>query len=221
MPDAPGGILFYNAGIGSSGVGMSLLVADDEEKVLSALRLLLEEEPGIGAIDVVGEATSLLAKARETSPDVVLLDWELSGWRDKQLLSELHAQAPLSKVIAMSGRPEARQKAIGSGVDAFVSKSDPPEILLAELHAVLAGKAYRGGNNNMDATKDILQGKWHELSGRVKGQWGKLTDDDVAKLTGKQEELSGLLQQRYGYAKAQADTEINNWLSNAGTEHKA
>ena len=73
----------------------------------------------------------------------------------------------------------------------------------------------------MDAAKDILQGKWHELSGRVKGQWGKLTDDDVAKLTGKQEELSGLLQQRYGYAKAQADSEINKWLSDAGKEHKA
>jgi uncharacterized protein YjbJ (UPF0337 family) len=73
----------------------------------------------------------------------------------------------------------------------------------------------------MDAAKDILEGKWHELSGRVKGQWGKLTDDDVAKLTGKTEELSGLLQQRYGYAKAQADTEINKWLSNTGKENKA
>jgi uncharacterized protein YjbJ (UPF0337 family) len=73
----------------------------------------------------------------------------------------------------------------------------------------------------MNATQDILQGKWKELSGRVKGQWGKLTDDDVAKLTGKTEELSGLLQQRYGFAKAQADTEINKWLTNADQQHKA
>jgi uncharacterized protein YjbJ (UPF0337 family) len=65
----------------------------------------------------------------------------------------------------------------------------------------------------MDATKDILQGKWHELKGQVKGQWGKLTDDDVARLSGKREELAGVLQQRYGYGKAQADLEINNWLS--------
>ncbi len=73
----------------------------------------------------------------------------------------------------------------------------------------------------MDATQDILQGKWHELKGKVKGQWGKVTDDDVARLTGKTEELSGLLQQRYGYAKAQADTEINKWLSTAGKGPKA
>ena len=68
----------------------------------------------------------------------------------------------------------------------------------------------------MDTTKDILQGKWHELAGRVKGQWGQLTDDDVAKLTGKQEELAGVLQQRYGYGRAQAETEINKWLTNSG-----
>jgi uncharacterized protein YjbJ (UPF0337 family) len=64
----------------------------------------------------------------------------------------------------------------------------------------------------MDATKDILQGKWHELKGKVRGQWGKLTDDDLAQLSGKTEELAGVLQQRYGYTKAQAETEINKWL---------
>ena len=72
----------------------------------------------------------------------------------------------------------------------------------------------------MDATQDILQGKWHEFKWRVKGQWGKLTDDDVAKLTGKQEELSGVLQQRYGYAKAQADAEINKWLTDTNKAPK-
>ncbi len=64
----------------------------------------------------------------------------------------------------------------------------------------------------MDGKTDILQGKWHELKGQVKQQWGKLTDDDVAKLTGKREELSGALQQRYGYGKEKAELEINNWL---------
>jgi uncharacterized protein YjbJ (UPF0337 family) len=65
----------------------------------------------------------------------------------------------------------------------------------------------------MDTTKDILQGKWHELKGQVRQQWAKLTDDDYARLGGKTEELTGVLQQRYGYAKAQAEFEINKWLS--------
>jgi uncharacterized protein YjbJ (UPF0337 family) len=66
----------------------------------------------------------------------------------------------------------------------------------------------------MDAAQDILQGKWHELKGQVRKQWGKLTDDDFTQLSGKTEELAGVLQQRYGYGKAQAENEINSWLTN-------
>jgi uncharacterized protein YjbJ (UPF0337 family) len=65
----------------------------------------------------------------------------------------------------------------------------------------------------MDTTQDILMGKWHEVRGKVRQQWGKLTDDDVTRLSGKMEELAGVLQQRYGYSKAQAEIEINKWLS--------
>ena len=65
----------------------------------------------------------------------------------------------------------------------------------------------------MDATNDILLGRWKELKGQVRQQWGKLTDDDVMRLSGKTEELAGVLQLRYGYDKAKAETEINNWLS--------
>ena len=71
----------------------------------------------------------------------------------------------------------------------------------------------------MDANKDILHGKWHELKGQVRQQWGKLTDDDIARLGGKAEELAGVLQQRYGYGKAQAEMEINNWLRDRDKPH--
>ncbi len=64
----------------------------------------------------------------------------------------------------------------------------------------------------MDATKDILMGKWHELKGQVRNQWGKITDDDLTRLSGKAEELAGVLQQRYGYSRAQAEKEIDSWL---------
>ena len=66
---------------------------------------------------------------------------------------------------------------------------------------------------NMSPTQDFLFGKWHELKGLVRQQWGKLTDDDFTRLNGKTEELVGVLRQRYGYSKAQAEIEINQWLS--------
>jgi uncharacterized protein YjbJ (UPF0337 family) len=59
--------------------------------------------------------------------------------------------------------------------------------------------------------KDILQGKWTEMKGKVKEQWGKLTDDDIDKINGKSEQLMGLLQQRYGYAREKAEEEYKRF----------
>jgi uncharacterized protein YjbJ (UPF0337 family) len=64
----------------------------------------------------------------------------------------------------------------------------------------------------MDSTQDILVGKWHELKGQVRRQWGRLTADDLTQLSGSMEELAGTLQLRYGYGRAQAKLEIDNWL---------
>jgi uncharacterized protein YjbJ (UPF0337 family) len=66
---------------------------------------------------------------------------------------------------------------------------------------------------NMEPNKDVMQGKWHELRGRVRQEWGKITEDDLGQLSGKIEELAGVLQQRYGYSKAQAEIEINKWMA--------
>jgi uncharacterized protein YjbJ (UPF0337 family) len=60
--------------------------------------------------------------------------------------------------------------------------------------------------------KDIIKGQWHEIKGKVKQQWGKLTDDDVALMQGSYEELQGILQKKYGYQKDEADKEINSFL---------
>lgn len=60
---------------------------------------------------------------------------------------------------------------------------------------------------------DRIEGNWKEMKGRVKQQWGELTDDDLTVMSGKREELAGRLQQRYGYAKDRAEREIDDWLS--------
>jgi uncharacterized protein YjbJ (UPF0337 family) len=59
---------------------------------------------------------------------------------------------------------------------------------------------------------DVLEGKWKQLKGKVKQQWGKLTDDDLDIIDGKQEELVGLLQERYGYEKEKAEAEFARWI---------
>lgn len=61
---------------------------------------------------------------------------------------------------------------------------------------------------------DILEGKWKQLKGKAQQQWGKLTNDDLDKISGKREELVGLVQERYGYAKAKAEKEVDAFLAN-------
>ena len=59
---------------------------------------------------------------------------------------------------------------------------------------------------------DVLQGKWTQLKGQVRKQWGKLTDDDMDKIQGDAEILQGRIQERYGRTKEQAKEEVDNWL---------
>jgi uncharacterized protein YjbJ (UPF0337 family) len=65
----------------------------------------------------------------------------------------------------------------------------------------------------MDANQDITQDQWLELKGQVKQHWGKLTDDDIRRISSNTNEFTCVLQQRYGYGKAQAKIEIDQWVS--------
>jgi uncharacterized protein YjbJ (UPF0337 family) len=58
---------------------------------------------------------------------------------------------------------------------------------------------------------DRIQGNWKQFSGKVKEKWGDITDDDLARVNGNREQLEGILQQRYGYAKDRAKQEIDSW----------
>lgn len=60
--------------------------------------------------------------------------------------------------------------------------------------------------------RDILEGKWKKVKGTVKEKWGELTNDELDKSAGRFEQLSGLLQERYGYAKDQAEQELDDFL---------
>ena len=65
--------------------------------------------------------------------------------------------------------------------------------------------------------KDITQGNFKQLKGKIKQQWGKLTDDEIDQMEGNAEILAGRLQERYGMAQADAEREArefrtrNNW----------
>jgi uncharacterized protein YjbJ (UPF0337 family) len=58
---------------------------------------------------------------------------------------------------------------------------------------------------------DTIKGNWKQAQGTVKEKWGKLTDDDLTVIDGKRDQLAGKIQERYGIAKDEADSQISAW----------
>ena len=115
---------------------MQVVLADDQAKVRSALRLLLEHQPDVKILGEAVDTTGLLDWVKAACPDLVLLDWELPGLPAATLLPLIHDICPGLRVIALSARPESRQAALDDGADAFVCKGDPPERLLLAIDEI-------------------------------------------------------------------------------------
>ena len=63
-----------------------------------------------------------------------------------------------------------------------------------------------------------VEGNWKQAKGKVKEQWGKLTDDDLTSINEKKDVLIGKLQERYGYAKEDAQARADQWLKSLSRE---
>jgi len=64
-----------------------------------------------------------------------------------------------------------------------------------------------------------IEGRWDQLAGQVKSQWGKLTDDDLKNIAGKRQQLVGKLQERYGILKDDIEKQVNHWLGTVKSDH--
>ena len=56
-----------------------------------------------------------------------------------------------------------------------------------------------------------VEGNWKQVTGAVKEQWGKLTDDDLTTVNGQRDKLEGKIQERYGLAKDKVREDIDAW----------
>lgn len=59
--------------------------------------------------------------------------------------------------------------------------------------------------------KDIIEGKWKQLVGEAKTQWGKLTDDQLDQIAGNRDKLVGQIQENYGIARDEAEKQVSEW----------
>jgi uncharacterized protein YjbJ (UPF0337 family) len=63
---------------------------------------------------------------------------------------------------------------------------------------------------------DTVKGDWKQSQGKVKEQWGKLTDDDLNQIQGRREQLAGAIQKRYGIEKEEAEQQVHAFEQECG-----
>lgn len=63
---------------------------------------------------------------------------------------------------------------------------------------------------------DQIEGKWKGLKGQIREKWGKLTDDELDVIAGRRDQFLGKLQEKYGWAKDEAEKQITEWQKNLG-----
>nr|MBV6629087.1 CsbD family protein [Oceanococcus sp. HetDA_MAG_MS8] len=63
------------------------------------------------------------------------------------------------------------------------------------------------------SNSDKLKGQWKQIKGDLRERWGKLTNDEVEQIDGQEQNLVGKIQEKYGIAKEEAQSQVNNFLS--------
>lgn len=59
---------------------------------------------------------------------------------------------------------------------------------------------------------ESVEGNWKEFKGRVREQWGRLTNDEVDVIEGRRDRLVGKLQEHYGIAREEAERQVREWI---------
>jgi two-component system response regulator DesR len=118
-----------------------VLLAEDQAMIREALAALLSFEDDFEVVAKVGRGDEVVAAARDSKPDVALLDIEMPGLDGLTAAAELHRACPDIKIVILTtfGRPGYLRRAMESGVCGFIVKDSPADKLVRTIRDVLGG----------------------------------------------------------------------------------
>lgn len=112
-----------------------VLIAERHASVREAIKMFVQEQQGLRAVGEAADEQELLRLAEIARPDIILLDWDLGERPAADLVGTLCQFEWQPSVIVLDVQPETAAAALAAGADAFVSKGDPPQQLLAAIQA--------------------------------------------------------------------------------------
>jgi DNA-binding NarL/FixJ family response regulator len=123
---------------------MKVLVADDHAVVREGLKRILTQDEGIRVVAEAEDGASALDRAREVSPDIVVLDMSMPGRGGLETLQELKRLWPDVGVLVLSMHPEDQYavRVLREGADGYLSKESAAEELINALRKIHGGGKY-------------------------------------------------------------------------------
>jgi two-component system, NarL family, response regulator NreC len=123
---------------------LSIVLADDHVVVRSALRMLLESEPGITVVAEGGTADDAVRYVRGHRPDVLILDLNMPGTPSLEAMPAINEASPETSVVILTMRnePAFARQALGAGVRGYVLKEAADAELVQAVRSAAAGDTY-------------------------------------------------------------------------------
>jgi DNA-binding response OmpR family regulator len=113
---------------------MRVLIISDDHRTQSAFQFALLWHPSVTDVEIVENDEDLETHLDAVCPDMVVLDWELHDNPGFSVLTALRSASCHPKIVVISSQLDVERSVLRAGADAFISKSEPPNRLLALLH---------------------------------------------------------------------------------------
>ena len=125
-------------------MNVRIVIADDHVIMAAALRSLLDSLPGLAVIAEAHDGMRAVQVARETRPDLVLMDISMPGLNGIEATRQILSESPSTRVIVLSMHVEERfvAGAFEAGATGYLLKDCSPEELVTAIRSVMANKSY-------------------------------------------------------------------------------
>lgn len=143
-----------------------LMIVDDHPVVREGYRRLIELQPEFGIVAEADDARSAYAQFRETTPDVVVMDVTMPGVSGIEALRHIRQFDPDARIVVFTMHQGSAfaLKAIEAGATGYVTKSSPPEHLIAAIHGAIAGRTVISPDVMTAIAQDRVMGNETRLS---------------------------------------------------------
>ena len=105
---------------------MRIVIATADTDLQLAIQLMLSEEPGLKIIGSASDSGGFIALIKSTNPDLALVDWDLPGCNNEDLVGEVKAIESETKLtLIVLGKRSTKEAAVQAGADDYLVKGDP------------------------------------------------------------------------------------------------